>query len=132
MRPTSRELVDAVAEALDAQVLPFVGDKWAASTLRSAIVLLRHAALRIELEPAMRARHAQELRDCLAPFGVPAAVSDFDALQAAAERVLAERARSGEASRHDAAHHDRLVACLTRQLDEYREILAPFEGAPPI
>jgi len=50
VRPTTRELVDGIANALERQVSPFVQDKWAASVLRSALQLLRHVAVRVEDE----------------------------------------------------------------------------------
>jgi hypothetical protein len=51
MRPTSVELIERIAEALDQSVLPAVGDdKWAASVVRSATTLLAHLAKRIPLE----------------------------------------------------------------------------------
>ncbi len=50
MRPTTRELVDGIANALERQVSPVVQDKWAASVLRSALQLLRHVAVRVEDE----------------------------------------------------------------------------------
>ena len=50
MRPTTRELVDGIANALERQVSPVVQDKWAASVLRSAMQLLRHVAVRVEDE----------------------------------------------------------------------------------
>ena len=50
VRPTTRELVDGIANALERQVSPVVQDKWAASVLRSAVQLLRHVAVRVEDE----------------------------------------------------------------------------------
>jgi hypothetical protein len=65
MRPSSTELLQSVAEALERQVLPSVADKWAASTLRSAMQLLRHVALRIEREPALLRQQAADLAAAL-------------------------------------------------------------------
>jgi cell division septum initiation protein DivIVA len=55
MRPTSAELLETIAQELEDRVLPVVQDKWGASTLRSAMQLLRHLALRVPLEPRMLA-----------------------------------------------------------------------------
>ena len=65
MRPSSTELLQSVAEALERQVLPSVTDKWAASTLRSAMQLLRHVALRVEREPALLCQQAVDLASVL-------------------------------------------------------------------
>ncbi|HLY57657.1 MAG TPA: hypothetical protein VKS60_18985 [Stellaceae bacterium] len=60
MRPTSRELIERIAEALTDTVLPAVAhDKWAASTVRSATTLLNHLAERVEREvPVLLADNA--------------------------------------------------------------------------
>jgi hypothetical protein len=51
MRPTSAELIERIAEALDTTVLPAVADdKWASSVVRSATTLLAHLAKRVERE----------------------------------------------------------------------------------
>jgi hypothetical protein len=50
MRPTSRELLEAIAAALEREVAPAVEDKWAASVLRSAVQLLGHLGARVEEE----------------------------------------------------------------------------------
>ena len=50
MRPTAHELIKTVAAALERDVSPHVSDKWGASTLRSAVQLLNHVAVRVEWE----------------------------------------------------------------------------------
>ena len=65
MRPTSMELLDSIAQALEDQVLPVVQDKWGASTLRSAMQLLRHLALRVALEPRILAADNDDVRRVL-------------------------------------------------------------------
>jgi hypothetical protein len=50
MRPSSRELLEGIAGALERQVAPAILDKWAASVLRSAVQLLGHLASRVEDE----------------------------------------------------------------------------------
>jgi hypothetical protein len=66
MRPTSAELLEVIAQELEDQVLPVVQDKWGASTLRSAMQLLRHLALRVPLEPRILAEDNDDARGTLA------------------------------------------------------------------
>jgi cell division septum initiation protein DivIVA len=65
MRPTSAELLETIAQELEDQVLPLVQDKWGASTLRSAMQLLRHLALRVALEPRILAEDNEDARGAL-------------------------------------------------------------------
>jgi hypothetical protein len=65
MRPTSAELLEAIAQELEERVLPVVQDKWGASTLRSATQLLRHLALRVPLEPRILAEDNEDARGAL-------------------------------------------------------------------
>jgi hypothetical protein len=65
MRPTSAELLEAIAQELEDRVLPVVEDKWGASTLRSAMQLLRHLALRVALEPRVLAEDNEDARAVL-------------------------------------------------------------------
>jgi hypothetical protein len=65
MRPTSAELLETIAQELEDQVLPVVQDKWGASTLRSAMQLLRHLALRVSLEPRILAEDNDDARGTL-------------------------------------------------------------------
>jgi cell division septum initiation protein DivIVA len=65
MRPTSAELLETIAQELEDRVLPVVQDKWAASTLRSAMQLLRHLALRVPLEPRILAEDNKDARAAL-------------------------------------------------------------------
>src|SRR5580693_8136007 len=66
MRPTSAELLETIAQELEDRVLPVVQDKWGASTLRSAMQLLRHLALRVPLEPRILAADNDDVREVLA------------------------------------------------------------------
>ena len=51
MRPSSAELLARIAETLELEVMPAVGeDRWAASSLRSATTLLLHLAKRVQQE----------------------------------------------------------------------------------
>jgi hypothetical protein len=65
-------------------VLPAVTDKWAASTLRSAMQLLNHLALRIDHEPALLQQQLVEL--------IPALTATHADLAAAAQQVPQLRA----------------------------------------
>jgi hypothetical protein len=65
MRPTTTELLSAVVESLERQVAPHVQDKWAASALRSAAQLLRHAAIRSEHERRMQSEDNRDARETL-------------------------------------------------------------------
>jgi hypothetical protein len=60
------ELLESIAQALEDQVLPVMQDKWGASTLRSAMQLLRHLALRVPLEPRILAADNDDVRKVLA------------------------------------------------------------------
>ena len=65
MRPTTVELLESIAQALEDQVLPVIQDKWGASTLRSAMQLLRHLALRVPLEAGILAADNDDARRVL-------------------------------------------------------------------
>src|SRR5258708_12304830 len=65
MRPTTVELLESIAQALEDQVLPVIQDKWGASTLRSAMQLLRHLALRVPLEAGVLAADNDDARRIL-------------------------------------------------------------------
>ena len=65
MRPTSVELLESIAQALEDQVLPLMQDKWGASTLRSAMQLLRHLALRVPFEARILAADNEDVRRVL-------------------------------------------------------------------
>lgn len=159
MRPSTPELLDSVAAALEAQVLPSVQDKWAASTLRSAMQLLRFLALRVAQEPQILREQAADLHATLAQLApllaqpqladlhaavmavlqtTQPAAHDVPGLDACCERALAcaealiaarDRLRSATGS---SVVHERLVACLQRQLERERALIAPFQSTPPI
>src|ERR1700689_4248537 len=65
MRPTSAELLETIAQELEDRVLPAVQDKGGAGTLRSAMQLLRHLALRVPLEPRILAEDNEDSRAAL-------------------------------------------------------------------
>jgi hypothetical protein len=159
LRPTSTELLTSIAEALDSQVLPAIVDPWAASTTRSASQLLRHLALRVEVEPRLLLDEItglsvmlQEVRrnfpstvlaDVLesidAALGLPDAGTDdlpglrgkLTALSSAAEMVVAARDRIRELT-GNLAIHELVVDCLLAQAERERALFEPFQSLPPI
>lgn len=66
MKPTAKELLDSIAEALDTRVAPTVTDPWAASSLRSIGTLLSHLSVRVEHELTTLAEGNADLREVLA------------------------------------------------------------------
>ena len=66
MRPSTKELLDSIAEALDTRVAPTVTDPWAASSLRSIGTLLNHLSVRVESELTILAEGNADLREVLA------------------------------------------------------------------
>ena len=66
MRPSTKELLDSIAEALDTRVAPAATDPWAASSLRSVGTLLAHLSVRVERELTILADGNADLRDVLA------------------------------------------------------------------
>ena len=66
MRPSTKELLDSIAEALDTRVAPTVTDPWAASSLRSIGTLLSHLSVRVESELTILAEGNADLREVLA------------------------------------------------------------------
>lgn len=159
MRPSTPELLGSIAAALEQQVLPVVQDKWAASTLRSAMQLLRYLALRVPSEPAILRAQAADLQlvltqvtasiervnlaDLLAKLQTFVAQPQPDALDNTAletycesglrviEALIAARDRLRSAT-GSSATHDMLIDCLQRQLARERDLILPFHTSPPI
>ena len=89
MRPTTRELVEGIASALERQVAPAVQDKWAASVLRSALQLLRHVSIRVEEEARLLAEdNADAARALERAMQRLRGDAEFDALHARIVRCL--------------------------------------------
>ena len=65
MRPSTKELLDSIADALDTRVAPTVTDEWAASSLRSIGTLLAHLSVRVESELTILAEGNADLREVL-------------------------------------------------------------------
>ena len=158
MRPTTVELLDSIAQALEEQVLPVIQDKWGASTLRSAMQLLRHLALRVPLEAGILAADNDDVRRILtlvgarlselgetdlaaaaaaalsAPSVDPLDVIAADALnetyQGAVEMIIAARDRLRTVDTAPQIHQT-LVNYLQRRLDRERGMFVPVFLSPP-
>ena len=159
MRPTVRELVAAIAAALESQVEPMVQDQWAASVLRSAVQLLGHVGQRVEAEPrilledntdarrvlgtiaarlenaslpqAMRAAITEALQAPPADWHDLAALSAGNrGLQRAIELILRHREVLQQTADHDRTASE-LRAYLMRRLAREHDLFFPcFTGAP--
>ena len=158
MRATSMELLDSIAQALEDQVLPVVQDKWGASTLRSAMQLLRHLALRVPLEPRILAADNDDVRRVLSlayerlgqlgetdlaataaavlssPLVDPLDVAAADALNEtylrAVEAIVAARDRLRSLDAPPTIHQS-LVDYLQRRLERERGMILPVFLSPP-
>ena len=122
-RPTKLELLEAVRQFLDRELVPELEGVHRFHA-RVAGNVLGIVAREIELEgPALRRRHAAlaELLACdrPAPLEPPALAREVEAL----ERELAERIRAGQA---DAApERERVLACLWVSVRERLTIANP-------
>jgi hypothetical protein len=159
VRPSADELLNAIAEQLGTQVLPAVQDKWAASTVRSAMQLLRHLALRVAQEPRLLAVEAQDLGNVLTQAAEHLQHASQTALHATVQAALALPVPAGHdieaqtardeawlgvveqliaardalcATTGSSVMHDALVAYLERRLLRERDLIAPFINSPPI
>jgi hypothetical protein len=160
MRPTTRELIEAIVVALEQQVTPAVADKWAASALRSAVQLLNHIALRVENEGRVLIEDNADIRRVLT--GIAPVLADrselgplldaisrslagsepppYDAArlsecneeyQAAVELLLRNREALNQAT-GTSEWHDALRAYLARRLDREQQLYFPvFTTGPP-
>jgi len=64
MRPTAVEMIQCVEFSLDADVVPNLGsDPRAHSAVASIRFLLRHLAVRVEVEPRMLAEDSRDIRE---------------------------------------------------------------------
>ncbi len=90
MRPTTRELIEAVVSSLQRDVSPQLADKWSASALRSAVQLLNHLAVRVEKEQIVLIEDNADVRRVLRSIGERlAATQSHPAWCRAIEEVLA-------------------------------------------
>jgi hypothetical protein len=158
MRPTTVELLDSIAQALEEQVLPVIQDKWGASTLRSAMQLLRHLALRVPLEAGILAADNDDVRRILTlvgdrlrqlgetdlaaaaaaalsarsvdPLDVITADAVNETYQRAVEMIIAARDRLRTIDTPPQIHQT-LVDYLQRRLDRERRMFVPVFLSPP-
>ena len=158
MRPTTVELLESIARALENQVLPVVQDKWGASTVRSALQLLRHLALRVPLEARFLAADTDDARRTLTfvqealrscgqaelagaaaaalavgapdPLDVAAADGHNEAYLRAVETIIAARDRL-RAAHAPPQIHQALTEYLQRRLEREREMFIPVFLSPP-
>ena len=151
MRPTSRELIEGIADALRARIAPLLADQaWPASYLRSIDTLLAHLADRVEHEHGVLAEDNDDLRalltalvdadvaastardvlDSEAPAPATASTTDLHAAnvdyRAALERAIHEVHASG---REDLVELVR--AYLRREAVRDRRLYGAFQGRPP-
>ena len=158
MRPTSVELLEGIAQALEDQVLPLMQDKWGASTLRSAMQLLRHLALRVPLEARILAADNEDVRGVLTlvhdeltrigesdlassaaaalgaraadPLDVIATDAQNETYLHAVEAIVAARDRL-RARGAPPQIHAALVEYLQRRLERERGMFLPVFLSPP-
>jgi len=158
MRPTTVELLESIAQALEDQVLPVIQDKWGASTLRSAMQLLRHLALRVPLEAGILAADNDDVRRILTLVGDRLSqLGETDLAAAAAAALSARSADPLDVIAADALNetylgavemiiaardrlrtidtppqiHQTLVDYLRRRLDRERGMFVPVFLSPP-
>jgi hypothetical protein len=160
MQPTARTLLERIADALDESVLPALShDKWSASTLRSAVTLLRHLAKRVELEAAIIAadtqdanavltnllRHIQPGQDANLPTEIAALLADpapasFDTpamdahntrYQALFERLLRDQYEGDWTNAEEQHVRGAIRAYLKRRLARECEMYMPEFSGPP-
>jgi hypothetical protein len=158
MRPTTVELLESIAQALEDHVLPVVQDKWGASTLRSAMQLLHHLALRVPLEAGILAADNDDVRRILTlvgdrlselgetdlaaaaaaalsarsvdPLDVIAADALNENYQGAVEMIIAARDRLRTIDTAPQIHQT-LVDYLQRRLARERGMFVPVFLSPP-
>jgi cell division septum initiation protein DivIVA len=158
MRPTSVELLEGIAQALEDQVLPLMQDKWGASTLRSAMQLLRHLALRVPFEARFLAADNEDVRRVLTlvhdqltqigesdlassaaaalgaraadPLDVIATDAQNETYLRAVEAIVAARDRL-RARGAPPQIHAALVEYLQRRLERERGMFLPVFLSPP-
>jgi hypothetical protein len=129
VRPTTRELVDGIANALERQVAPAVQDKWAASVLRSALQLLRHVSVRVEDEARLLAEdNADATRVLEHAMQRLRGRAEFDALHARIVRAL----EIEPVPPHDAvalAERNDVLQSMFEELLRHPEKLGDADGA---
>ncbi len=156
-RPSSRELIEGIAETLDERVAPVVADQpWPASHLRNIDALLGHLAVRVEREGTIlhddnadarvvltevrRLLEMYELGEVLTHLWrdegdyptIESLAEENHSLVAAVERVIGllhdEPERFDAAARQDA--HDRILAYLHRRIEREAPLYEAFATRP--
>jgi hypothetical protein len=145
MRPTAIELVSRIRQAIDDTILPKVEDKIAASSLRSARVLLDHLASRLEHEPAFLAADNADAGAVLARAIKMLSTADAGPIRAAVSSAeTSDPAQANDELQHgvelalaavrrapSAELHGELKAYLARRLERERPMFFPaFTAAP--
>ncbi|MFA5632206.1 MAG: hypothetical protein WC997_11880 [Porticoccaceae bacterium] len=151
-----KELVDSIVIALDDQIRPLIKeDKWAASTLRSVTLLLRHISVRVEEEPHVLGsdnidscqvlktirplvaddveleRLIDEVLNLPVPFcDIVSVVSYNQRCQMVAERLLQYCAAMRGTAGGDTIRRE-LRAYLRRRLDRESHLYFPLFTEPP-
>jgi len=114
VRPSARELIEGVAAALERDVAPQLSDRWAASALRSAVQLLNHLAVRVEVEARVLLEDNDDARRVLESVCARLGSSPADA----ALRAMIETALGApEPPRHDAVLLDEANEALQRVIE---------------
>jgi tRNA threonylcarbamoyladenosine modification (KEOPS) complex Pcc1 subunit len=160
MQPTARILIERVADALDESVLPALShDKWSASTVRSAVTLLRHLAKRVELEAAILAADTEDAQAVLngllhhirrsqdaelkteidailadpapASFGTPAMDAHNTRYQDLFERLLRDQYDGNWTNAQAQPVRGAIRAYLKRRLARERDMYMPEFSGPP-
>jgi hypothetical protein len=154
MKPTTRQLLESIVNALEAQVMPGVEDKWAASVLRSTTQLLSHLALRVEsegriltadnadvravLETCMQRLAGSDERSGIAevlnfpepePYDTVGLAERNEQYQTCVERML--RHAGAVDSGRDAESNAALRAYLRRRLAREHDLFFPVFTGPP-
>jgi hypothetical protein len=118
MRPTTSELLAAVASALERQVAPKVDDKWAASTLRSAAQLLAYASARSEREPRILDEDNEDARALLESLS--ARLDEESPARREVQEALRGAAVAGSDALSRDARNERYQAAIDRLLRDPR------------
>ena len=142
MRPSSKEIIRGISWVLDKRVAPHATEAWAASSLRSISGLLKHLAVRVELEGPLLAEDNADLRALLAD-ALPRLAGDTpgalnDEVTATLERqwrepeaypTIASLEEENEALN---AHLERLIHVVNarEEADLFLEIVATDYGTP--
>lgn len=133
MNPTSRELIDAIAETLRTRIAPLLADQpWPASELRTIDALLAHLAARVEHERDVLLADDADLDTLLAELHAAGIEVDVDVTS---DDNLARRAALERAIHlvHDGDHAEQVAsirAYLVRAAARDALVYGPLSGRP--